>query len=378
MTKFWAEVLCNLLKVLAFVFLLLYNYVNQFIIIWNNCIQKEAGMKKYIFLILALVMIISLSGCGRDSLYDFDSTFPSGSTQGGSSDFDDEPGFSENETAVATPIPAATPTAAPTPVPTPAPTAAPTPVPTAEPTPVPATPTQTPQVIEYNPYEVKITKSPTSETVYAGGSALFIARADNATSTNWIIVSPDAKTSYKITDAPNNFAGLIVEGAGTSNLRLSNIPVSMSGWRVQCYFTGDGGPKYTNGAYVTVLSSTAAPVFTAYPTAAPAGVEQDVQNHAVSQAQELYNTGTSYGYSVTDIQNYQYLGGVATYAMTFTNANVRIVGSFKTYYYSNMNAGSAPVAIYYYNVSTGEYRGSEDLSGQSFDYFYGLLSANRA
>ena len=100
---------------------------------------------------------------------------------------------------------------------------------------------------------VKITKSPTSETVEAGGSAVFIAYADNSTGIVWITVSPDARTAYDINNAPSAFPGLQVSGQGTSVLTLSNIPSEMDGWRIQAYFNGNGGPLYTAGAYLTVL-----------------------------------------------------------------------------------------------------------------------------
>lgn len=346
-------------------------------------------MRRLILLLLTASVCFSLCACGRDSGFDFENSFPSGTAQpepsagispGGSHG---SLNFSDTMTAVSTPAPIITPapvftpapinpTAAPTPVstvaPTPAPTVAPTPVPTAAPTPVPT-------VFYQN--EVRIAKSPTSETVYVGGSAVFIARGENETSINWITVSPDAKTSYRIQDAPSYFQGLTVEGQGTSNLRLSNIPLSMNGWRIQCYFTGEGGPKYTNGAYLTVLNGTPAPTALPYITPVPTDIESDVMNHAVTLAQTIYTVGTSYGYSVTDIQNYSYSNGAATYSMSFTYSALRITGQFRTFYYSNMNAGSEPLCVYYYNAYTGEYIGYENLSGKSFDYFYNILLTNK-
>lgn len=217
--------------------------------------------------------------------------------------------------------------------------------------------------------EVTITKSPTSETVYAGGSALFIARAKNATSTNWIVVSPDAKTSYRIQDAPGTFTGLTVEGQGTSELRLSNIPTSMSGWRVQCYFNGEGGPKYTSGAYLTVLSGSG-------PSVSPGAgdAETKVSQLSVSTGQEMYRRAVGYGYtSVTDISNYSYSSGQATFSMTFTSASgYKVIGQFRASCYASGNTTIEPLYVYVYD-SAGTSIQANNMSGQTFDYFYSIL-----
>ncbi len=102
------------------------------------------------------------------------------------------------------------------------------------------------------PPKVSITKNPTGETVTEGENAVFIARADHAEETVWIAVSPDTKTVYGLDKVPDAFKGLKIDGQGTEKLTLSNIPYAMDGWRIQCYFTGNGGPAYTKGAYITV------------------------------------------------------------------------------------------------------------------------------
>jgi len=128
--------------------------------------------------------------------------------------------------------PAVTPTPAPTPVPTPEPTPPPTPAPT----PAPA--------------KVYATKSPTSELVIQGGSAQFVAYAENSTSVIWFMASPDGGTVLTAAEAPRLFPGLQVSGSNTTRLTLSNIPLSMSGWKVQARFEGYGGPVHTNMATV--------------------------------------------------------------------------------------------------------------------------------
>ena len=153
--------------------------------------------------------------------------------------------------------PAATPTPAPTPVPTPEPTAPPTPVPTPAPTPAQA--------------KVYATKSPTSELVVQGGSAQFVAYAENSTSVIWFVASPDGNTVLTAAEAPRLFPGLQVSGSNSTTLTLGNIPLNMSGWKVQARFEGYGGPVHTNMATVwsVTLQEAIANGWVAAPTPTP-------------------------------------------------------------------------------------------------------------
>lgn len=101
-----------------------------------------------------------------------------------------------------------------------------------------------------------ITKNPTGETVEAGGSAQFVARADNADSFVWRIVSADTTNTIPARDAAYYFSGLEVSGADTERLTLSNIPKSLNGWAIECKFTNAAGSSYTTGAIVRVSGAT--------------------------------------------------------------------------------------------------------------------------
>lgn len=171
----------------------------------------------------------------------------------------------------ATPAPETpAPAAEPTPVSqdtTPAETAAPpeatapgaTPTPT--PTPAPATPTPAP-----TPGSAPtVTKSPTDERINEGGTCLFVARANNATSLVWHFVSPDGKTDVPYDSIYATFPQLSVSGGTESTLRLSNVPYSMNGWRVYCRFGNSYGNVSSGQAAVYVN----APVATPTPTPAP-------------------------------------------------------------------------------------------------------------
>ncbi len=166
---------------------------------------------------------------------------------------------------------------------------APTPTPTAAPV-ITAAPTATP-VPTTAP---KITKHPTGETVEVGGTAKFIARAENATSFVWRIVSADTTNTVLAQDAPGYFGSVKVSGLDSEMLVLSNIPKNMDGWSVECKFTGPGGTSFTNGAVIRVATAantnnTNKPTATTAPSgtvkaatisAQPKGVEAQVGNNA--------------------------------------------------------------------------------------------------
>ena len=246
---------------------------------------------------------------------------------------------------------------------TPVPTVSPSPAPTAAPTPVPNL--------------VTITKSPTSETVQEGGSAMFIAYAENYTGIVWITVSPDKQTSYEIGDAAGVFTGLGVSGQGTSVLTLSNIPYAMNGWRIQAYFTGNGGPAYTNGAYLTVTSASSSVVIPSSGTSSVTDVAEQACLTLSNQVFDaLYNKGISYGYTVSNMENYYYANSSSDFNVTFSNSTYRVVGEFRASYTSAASSGYSPVRVVVYRDST-EWL-SMNLSDKTLDYFYNVLYEYRA
>lgn len=101
-----------------------------------------------------------------------------------------------------------------------------------------------------------ITKNPTGETVEEGGTAQFVARADNADSFVWRLVSADTTNTIPARDAAYYFKGLEVSGADTERLTLSSIPKSLNGWAVECKFTNAAGSSFTTGAIIRVTGAT--------------------------------------------------------------------------------------------------------------------------
>ena len=81
-----------------------------------------------------------------------------------------------------------------------------------------ATPAPTPV-----PY-VKITKSPTGETVDAGGKAYFIAHADNDTSVTWVFTNSDMSIMCYDYEVNIFMPDLIVSIIERDPWKLENIP----------------------------------------------------------------------------------------------------------------------------------------------------------
>ncbi len=107
---------------------------------------------------------------------------------------------------------------------------------------------------------VRVTKSPTSESVPYGGSCLFIAHAVNASSITWYLANADTSIIIPASEAPAYVAGLSVSGTSSDTLSLSGIPSWMNGYMVQACFEGEGGPVYTEIARIWTYEEAQQPV----------------------------------------------------------------------------------------------------------------------
>ena len=123
--------------------------------------------------------------------------------------------------------------------------------------------------------EIEITKSPTGETVNAGGQATFTAQADNADNYQWRIVKNDGTGNfYPANQVKNYYPGLdVIENvtsAGRQVLTLKNIPYEMNGMSVICVYYDSPQRlnfKITSSAKITVNAPAATP--TPSPSASP-------------------------------------------------------------------------------------------------------------
>ncbi len=149
--------------------------------------------------------------------------------------------------AVVTPVPVVTPDPVVTPVPAPAPS--PTPTPAGSDLPI-------------------ITKSPTDETVTEGGSAMFVARYENAIWAVWHFVSPDKQTDMTYEAAQTRWPNMEIVNGMYSTMTLRNIPLDLNGWTVYCRYTNNFGSTDTKSALITVKAAPT-PAPTTAPTPAP-------------------------------------------------------------------------------------------------------------
>ena len=97
-----------------------------------------------------------------------------------------------------------------------------------------------------------ITKNPTSEYCSEGGTATFIAKANNATSTTWWFSSP-AGDQFSVQQFAGHF-GCMVTGGNSSTLTVYNVTTNMNNWGAYCVFTGNGQTAQTSTAYLNVNS----------------------------------------------------------------------------------------------------------------------------
>lgn len=99
---------------------------------------------------------------------------------------------------------------------------------------------------------VRVTKSPTGETVYEGGSASFIAYAENSTGISWLIVNPNGKDFVEASALAKAMPGLSISGTASTTLTIGCIPLSFDGWYIQAKFYGEGGPVHSSMARLSV------------------------------------------------------------------------------------------------------------------------------
>jgi len=99
---------------------------------------------------------------------------------------------------------------------------------------------------------VVVTKSPTSEVVYEGGSASFVAYANNATAISWLIINPNGKDFFEASSLAKSLPGLSISGTASDTLTIGCIPISLDGWYIQAKFYGEGGPVHSSMARLTV------------------------------------------------------------------------------------------------------------------------------
>ena len=312
------------------------------------------SIKKPFYIFLSFAIVLSLCACGKK-----ESSVQTADTSGQLPVDSEQIDFSSVVTVVSTPVPAATvaPTIAPTEAPIYTPEPTPVPTSTAVATPIP-TASATTSVTTGG--SVVITKSPTSETVYAGGEAYFTAYGENYNSIEWLTASPGTtnRTIYTIQDAPAHFSGLQVSGQGTNVLHLTNIPAEMNGWEIQAKFIGTYDTKWSDDAYITVTGASTGTTS----TTTNSDTEKLVLNQAKACLDGISTYAKTLGYSVGGFENYSYANGTADFNVTVTGSQYVIVGEFvansSTYYpiYANVfYTSSTPTPLTFQNCSMNDF-----------------------
>lgn len=155
----------------------------------------------------------------------------------------------------------------------------------------------------------------TYRTVAPGGSISYMAEAYNYSSRTWRIVSPDSTRVYLAGEINQAFPGLIVSGASTNTLTLSNVPEGMNNWCVEVKFSNYEGYTMTHGAIIHVSGAAGSggviwtpPADVTPPPVIGDGGEIDVSSQKPSVTSQL-----------TADRSYQTAGG--SYSFTCTGAN---------------------------------------------------------
>ena len=217
--------------------------------------------KKLQFLISVCLISLCLAACGKQS-----AMLPmTGAAPTPTPTASDSPAPAVTLEPPNTPVPAPTPVA--TPIPMPTPTSTPTPAPTLD---LASDPSYYINISTSK--SIKVTKEPGGETVNAGGSAIFTAKADGSETKEWRFVAPDYKRELVWNDPAisKEFPGLTCTGGDGTVFELSGIPASLNGWYAVCLFTdADGGMKASEGALIQVAGASAVTT-TPAPTAPPA------------------------------------------------------------------------------------------------------------
>ena len=140
-----------------------------------------------------------------------------------------------------------------------------------------------------------VTKNPTDETRYVGGTAIFIANAANYDSIEWLFIAPNG-TQCKLDAFKTQFPGCTVTGQGTTEMRIANLQTGLNGWKVFCCFGLNGKSTTTSAAAVNVLVPSApvttAPVTTYTTTYVPSTVYYE-PDYVVIDGVRYYSDGTT-------------------------------------------------------------------------------------
>lgn len=115
----------------------------------------------------------------------------------------------------------------------------------------------------------EITKDPTGETIMEGESAMFIARADNATKIEWFLVAPNMRDYNAPGYIASLYPGFSFNGRNSEVFEIYNVPLELDGWYAVCTFSNGGDAIEASPAKITVTEFNAeSPTIASHPQSA--------------------------------------------------------------------------------------------------------------
>lgn len=112
-----------------------------------------------------------------------------------------------------------------------------------------------------------ITKHPTSENIKEGELTSFVATATGVDKSAWTLIDANGK-KYTMEELAAAYPGLTYSET-YGKVVLRNVPAALDNSRIYCTFSGAGGSKETNAAYLYVKSAAPTPTPSPSPTPAP-------------------------------------------------------------------------------------------------------------
>lgn len=112
----------------------------------------------------------------------------------------------------------------------------------------------------------EITKDPTDETIMEGESAMFIARADNASKIEWFLLDPNMRNYSSPGYIASLYPGFSFNGRNSEVFEVYNVPLELNGWYAVCVFSNGGDGIESAPAKITVEEfSGESPIIASHP-----------------------------------------------------------------------------------------------------------------
>ena len=115
-----------------------------------------------------------------------------------------------------------------------------------------------------------VNKQPlTDPAIDPGGLVSYVATANFATSSQWLLVSPDGSQTLTVKEAVARFSGITVDDAGIGRIIIYNVPAEMNGWQIFCRFFESTGVYSSDTQKAVIQVNVPAPTPTPTPEATP-------------------------------------------------------------------------------------------------------------